>query len=296
MYIIVLVSWVSLSLLSCRSHLAGTGVIPLSRAHAHNDYKHDRPLHDALTHGFTSIEADIFLVDDDLYVAHDSHEITPDRTLRCLYLDPLRKRISQNGGRVYPNGPGFTLLIDIKSAPVPTYKMLDRFLAEYRDIFTSFGPNGRSDKAVLAIVSGDRPRELMESQKLRYAGYDGRLIDLESDAPSDFLPLISDNWTKHFTWNGIGEMPAEQCRKLREIVRAAHKKYRRVRFWATPDKPSPAREALWRKLVSADVDLINTDDLKGLQQFLLTNRNETRPLDESRPSAMGRDERLAERQ
>jgi len=274
MYIIVLVSWVSLSLLSCRSQLAGTGVIPLSRAHAHNDYKHDRPLHDALTHGFTSIEADIFLVDDDLYVAHDSHEITPDRTLRCLYLDPLRKRISQNSGRVYPNGPEFTLLIDIKSAAVPTYKMLDRILAEYRDIFTSFGPKGRNDKAVFAIVSGDRPRELMESQKLRYAGYDGRLTDLESDAPSDLIPLISANWTKHFTWNGTGEMPAEQYRKLREIVQAAHKKCRRVRFWATPDNPSPAREALWRKLVSADVDLINTDDLKGLQQFLLANRNE----------------------
>ena len=271
-YTIVLICSVSLSLLSCSSHPTGSHVVPLSRAHAHNDYRHNRPLHDALAHGFTSVEADIFLVDDDLYVAHDPHEIRPDRTLRSLYLDPLRKRIKQNGGRVYPNGPQFTLLIDIKSAAVPTYKTLDRILAEYKDIFTCFGPDGRTDKAGLAVISGNRPRELIESQKLRYIAYDGRLTDLESDAPTDLIPLISDNWIKHFTWKGTGAMPAEERRKLREIVQTAHRKGRRVRFWAIPDNPSPAREAVWRELVSAGIDLINTDDLEGLQRFLLANR------------------------
>jgi glycerophosphoryl diester phosphodiesterase len=111
----------------------------------------------------------------------------------------------------------------------------------------------------------------MESQKLRYAACDGRLTDLQSDAPADLIPLISDNWTKHFTWKGIGPMPAEERLKLRQIVEAAHRKGRRVRFWATPDNASVAREALWRELVLAGVDLINTDDLKGLQHFLLAD-------------------------
>ena len=31
-------------------------------AHAHNDYEHARPLHDALARGFGSVEADIWLV------------------------------------------------------------------------------------------------------------------------------------------------------------------------------------------------------------------------------------------
>ena len=270
-YAVVLVCLVLLSVLSCGSHVAGTHVIPLSRAHAHNDYEHDRPLYDALDHGFSSVEADIFLVDDDLYVAHNRRDITPERTLRRLYLDPLRERVKQNGGRVHPNGPQFTLLIDIKTGAVETYKTLDRILAEYRDIFTSFGPDGRSGKAVLAIISGNRPRELMESQKLRYAGCDGRLTDLESESPADLVPMISDNWSKHFTWNGTGEMPAKERDRLREIVQKAHEKGRLVRFWSTPDNPSPARAALWRELLSAGVDLINTDDLKGLRQFLLAN-------------------------
>ena len=36
---------------------------PLANAHAHNDYEHERPLLDALDQGFTSIEADVFLVE-----------------------------------------------------------------------------------------------------------------------------------------------------------------------------------------------------------------------------------------
>ena len=272
-YTIVLVCSVLLSLSSCRSHVPGTYITPLTRAHAHNDYEHDRPLYDALAHGFSSVEADIFLMDNDLYVAHNRRDITSERTLCRLYLDPLRERVKQNGGRVYPNGPQFILLIDIKSEAVDTYKRLDRILAGYRDIFTSIGPHGRSDKAVLAIVSGNRPRDFMESQKLRYAACDGRLTDLNSDSSSDLIPMISDNWRRHFTWNGTGQMPAQEREKLREIVQKAHEKGRLVRFWSTPDNPSPAREAIWRELLSAGVDLISTDDLEGLRQFLLESRN-----------------------
>ena len=270
-YIITFVCSLSLSLLSCASQPTAAPVIPLAQAHAHNDYRHDRPLHDALAHGFAGVEADIFLVDDDLYVAHDRREITPERILRALYLDPLRERTEHNGGRVYPNGPQVTLLIDFKSEAVSTYKVLDRILTEYKDIFTSSGPDGRCDGAVLAIISGNRPYELMASQKVRYAGYDGRLTDLQSQAPADLMPLISDRWPTHFTWRGVGEMPDAERRKLREIVQTAHEKGRRIRFWATPDNPSPAREALWRELLSAGVDMLNTDDLEGLQQFLQAN-------------------------
>ena len=36
-----------------------------------------------------------------------------------------------------------------------------------------------------------------------------------------------------------------------------------MRFWATPDDP-----AVWRELVDAGVDLLNADDLAGLERFL----------------------------
>ncbi len=248
---------------------ARAGVVPLPHAHAHNDYRHNRPLLEALEHGFTSVEADVFLVGQKLCVAHDADEIKPERTLRSLYLEPLRRRVKQNGGHVYPTKSRFLLLVDFKSAAEPTYRRLHEILAEYRDVVTSFGPQGRREKAVLVIVSGNRPLELMKSQTVRYAGYDGRLSDLESDLPADLMPLISDRWGAHFTWRGAGPMPAAEREKLNGVVKAAHAKGRLVRFWATPDARSATRQALWRGLLSAGVDLINTDDLEGLKTFLL---------------------------
>jgi len=251
--------------------LTQANVAPLAQAHAHNDYLHDRPLFDALAHGFTSVEADVFLVGDQLCVAHEAREIRPDRTLRSLYLDPLRERTKQNNGWVYPGHARFLLLVDLKSAAEPTYLRLHETLAGYRDLVTSFGPEGRKDKAVLVIVSGNRPFELMRSQATRYAGSDGRLADLDSDAPADLVPLISDRWLSHFTWRGEGPMPDAEAQKLEHVVEAAHQKGRLVRFWATPDVRSPSRDAVWRQLLAAGVDLLNTDDLEGLQAFLLAH-------------------------
>src|SRR2546429_8940516 len=86
---------------------------PLARAHAHNDYEHARPLLDALERGFCSIEADVWLVDGRLLVAHDRNAVKAERTLQALYLDPLRERVRRNGGRVYRDGPEVTLLVDV---------------------------------------------------------------------------------------------------------------------------------------------------------------------------------------
>jgi hypothetical protein len=73
--------------------VAAEEVISLPGAHAHNDYKHARPLLDALAHGFASVEADVFLVDGELLVGHDPSELRSGRTLTSLYLEPLRNRI-----------------------------------------------------------------------------------------------------------------------------------------------------------------------------------------------------------
>jgi len=238
-------------------------VTPLSQAHAHNDYRHARPLVDALAHGFTSVEADIFLVAGKLLVGHDREELRPERTLEALYLDPLRERVRQNGGRVYPAGPVFTLLIDIKSDGEATYAALREMLAKYDEILSAVREGKVDERAVTVVVSGNRARETIAAEKVRRAAIDGRLSDLDSALPAHLLPLISDNWRNHFTWRGDGPMAEAERRKLRGMVRKAHDKGRRVRFWATPEN-----RAVWRELVDAGVDLINTDDLAGLEDFL----------------------------
>ncbi|SES19347.1 hypothetical protein SAMN04490244_1079 [Tranquillimonas rosea] len=249
---------------------AADGVQPLPKAHAHNDYEHDRPLLDALSHGFTGVEADIWLVDGELLVAHDANEVEAGRTLASLYLDPLRARAEEHDGMIYASGQQdpITLLIDIKSDGPETYQVLSDVLAEYSDILTVFEGEEVEPGAVTAVISGNRPRDMMQEQDVRYAGYDGRMSDLESDTPASFMPLLSDNWTNVFDWTGEGEMPEEQRDRLTEIVSTAHDKGWEIRFWATPDEAGPAREAIWTVLDEAGVDLINTDDLSGLQDFL----------------------------
>ncbi|MEV7785234.1 phosphatidylinositol-specific phospholipase C/glycerophosphodiester phosphodiesterase family protein [Streptomyces sp. NPDC088106] len=247
---------------------------PLWRAHAHNDYEHSRPLLDALDHRFTSVEADIFLVDGQLLVAHDPADLDPSRTLESLYLDPLAARVRAHRGSVHRgHRRPLQLLIDIKTEGSSTYLELDRHLRRYRHLFTTCAHGRVFPGPVTAVVSGDRAaRAPMEAQRVRRAFYDGRLTDLAAPAPASFAPLISDNWTLNFTWRGVGAFPLAERRRLHGIVRTAHARGQRVRFWATPDLPGPARDALWGELVAADVDHLNTDDLAGLESFLDAHR------------------------
>ena len=240
----------------------------LPSAHAHNDYDHRRPLQDALDRGFNSVEADVWLVDGELRVAHDLDDAVPGRTLESLYLKPLADRVRENHGQVYQHGHDFQLLIDIKSDGPSTYAAVDEALQKYRGISTVF-VNGRVlEGAVTSVISGNRPLDVLKAQKVRYAGYDGRLGDLQSGMPASLMPLVSDNWTNVFTWNGLGPMPEAEKTKLHDIVVTAHHAGYRVRFWETPDTPGAAREALWGELSAAGVDYINTDDLHGLEDFL----------------------------
>ncbi|MET8826835.1 phosphatidylinositol-specific phospholipase C/glycerophosphodiester phosphodiesterase family protein [Streptomyces sp. NPDC004610] len=246
------------------------GPRPLWRAHAHNDYEHPRPLLDALDHRFGSVEADIFLVGDQLLVAHDPEDLDPARTLESLYLDTLAARVKAHKGSVYRGHRGsLQLLIDIKTEGAATYLELDRHLQRYKNLFTTYHRGRVRPGAVTAVISGDRAARVpMAAQTTRRAFYDGRLADLGGPAPASFAPLISDNWTLNFTWRGVGPFPAAERQKLRTIIDTAHARGQRVRFWATPDLPGPARDALWTELLAADVDHLNTDDLLGLEAFL----------------------------
>ncbi|KOV57142.1 phosphatidylinositol-specific phospholipase C/glycerophosphodiester phosphodiesterase family protein [Streptomyces sp. MMG1121] len=243
---------------------------PLWNAHAHNDYEHPRPLFDALDHRFGSVEADIFLVGDQLLIGHDSSELDPTRTLESLYLDPLAAIVKANHASVYRGWRRpLQLLVDIKTEGSSTYLELDRHLRRYPYLFTRYD-HGRIHRGpVTAVISGDRAARVpMEAQQERRAFYDGRLTDLGTAAPASFIPLISEDWTQNFTWSGAGTFPAAERQKLLGITAAAHAHGQQVRFWATPDAAGPDRDALWTELLAAGVDYLNTDDLAGLEAFL----------------------------
>ena len=238
--------------------------VPLIQAHAHNDYKHNQPLFDALSHGFCSIEADIFLKEGSLFVAHSLNEIQDDKTLQSLYLDPLQKIINQNSGNVYPDGTGIILLIDIKTESDTTYNVLREILSGYKDFLTTY-ENGKVDKkAVTVIISGSRAVDLIKNESVRYAAIDGRPSDLENDADPYFYPLISESWLTTAGLFGYLFNTEGAWRNAEELVLKAHENGNLIRFWMTPDNP-----AFWLRLKTIGVDLINTDNLFGLEEFLI---------------------------
>ncbi len=238
------------------------------RAHAHNDYNHGRPFYDALDHNFSSVEADIHLVNNELLVAHDIEDVKPGMTLQHMYLDPIQELVKSPDCRFNKDFP-LILLIDIKSDSFATYQALNRVLAEYKDMLTIYKNNKTIKGPVAVILSGNRPSlDLMAKESLRYTSYDGRIADLKSDYPASLVSMISNNWQDLFEWYGNGAIPAKEKEKLAIIAKTAHAKGQWVRFWGTDVDPILDQRMFWNELILAQVDFLNTDKLDLLEHYL----------------------------
>ena len=247
---------------------------PLPHAYAHRDCDYEPPLHRSLEAGFAFIEADVYCLFGRATVAHDPQQLRPWKTLERLYLEPLRQRLKDSRGQVFEDDTSLWLFIDIKTGARASYTTLDALLSRYQDMLTSFTAEHTYPKPVTVLLSGNRlPYELSAKLPLRHAALDGRVPDLGVHTNPNVMPIISDDWRKHFRWLGAGTMPEAERRKLEEMVETAHTHGQKLRFWGTPDTNTPERTAVWNTLLVAGVDLINTDDLEGLRAYLLARRN-----------------------
>lgn len=256
-YRIFLLCWIG-------SSVAFAQVVPLVGAHAHNDYNHDRPLLDALSNGFTSVEADVLLIDGELYVGHDLPEGTNDLpTLEEAYLLPLDSIIQVNAGFVFP---GFTrdfyLMVDFKTEAEATYQVLKEQLLPYgKWLMPEENPQGR----VNIFISGNRPIETILADKDRLVALDGRPEDLGKGYSVAEMPVISQAFYKYSDWDGIGKIPDLDKKNIEALVSATHKEGKMLRLWANPDTPGG-----WAAFRQLGVDIINTDNLEDLRNFLLS--------------------------
>lgn len=236
-------------------------VVPLPNAHAHNDYEQSRPLWDALDNGFASIEADVHLLDDTLYVAHERPSIKrPELSLETLYLKPLAERIRQNNGQVLAGYKGpFYLMIDVKTQADSTYRAIEKLISRYQSLLTNKG-----QRLLTVVISGNRPLQALTKAKSRLLAVDGRPDDLGKGYQQAVMPIISDAYQNQLTWRGKGDIPASEFQKLRQLVDKTHQEGKKLRLWASPEDPQ-----VWAKLREAGVDLISTDQLELARDFLL---------------------------
>ena len=232
----------------------------LDNAHSHNDYNRKIPLFEALNCGFTSIEADIFLINDSLFIAHSFDEIEKNRTLKKMYLNPLRE--ITKGKNKFTNLFPVNLLIDIKSEEFSTYLALEKLLKEYEEIITVYKNNVKHQKQINIIISGNRPINFIKNQKYRFAAIDGRLEDINKN--EILFPLISDSMEKILA----GEKNRDSIQTiLMKLSKQVNQNNKKLRIWGAPDNNES-----WKIQKEAKLDFIGTDKPEKLKQFLVNKR------------------------
>ncbi|KAK2071411.1 hypothetical protein P8C59_005839 [Phyllachora maydis] len=262
------------------------GIVPKG-FHSHNDYWRRVPFWSALAAGATSIEADVWLYNGTLYVGHDESALSPSRTLDSLYLQPLLQVLrAQNpaspfvaGGPtrngVFDTAPGQTLhlFIDVKTDGPTTWPQVVGALGPLRraGYLTSVDGAAVAPGPVTVVGTGNTPRGLVEGVSPRDYFWDGPLATLNGTdahvtrgvspvASADFAAVLG-------PVVGGPALDADQTARLRAQVAHAHAKGILVRYWDLPGWPVGTRNAVWRILADAGVDLINVDDLAAIADF-----------------------------
>ena len=226
--------------------------------HSHNDYWRSRPLTEALEAGCLSIEADVLVHEGKFMVGHGPGELTPDRTLTSMYLNPLAE-IVRKRSRVYPQDQrALILLVDLKSDWQSSKQALQDVLHEFADILKAPAGRHQGDGGILLAVSGSG-----SGRKGAPCGVDGRVSGLGGQQSFFEKPLISQSFRSRFRWSGLGTLAPEQQTELRSLSQRVKEEGRLLRLWAAPDTPEA-----WKTLLDCGVGVVNTDQPTKAAMFV----------------------------
>lgn len=232
------------------------------KIHSHNDYIRTAPFWEAYANGLESIETDVFLLNGELYVAHENENITPERTLKSLYLDPIQVAYDLKINNRKP----FQLLIDIKTEAYSTLDKIKEAVVPYNELYTS---EAGEPPLVTFVISGNRPKPSDYTNYPEHILFDYQSITEIDKLPMDKIALISLSFGRFSDWNGKGRLIDTHQERLEEAIAIAHSLGKPFRFWATPDSKTS-----WKALSELGVDYINTDMPYAAKSYLssLPNR------------------------
>jgi alkaline phosphatase len=243
------------------------GIIPSVRsqystlnAHSHNDYENKTPFWLAYNNHFGSIEADIWAVKGELFVAHNEKDILPGLTLDSLYIQPIVKIMRQNKGKPWKDDTStFQLLIDLKTPVAQTLPLLVEKLEQYPDVFNP----QRNKNAVRIVITGNRPEPSEFENYPGFIFFDGNLGKKYDREQLKRIALYSENFRTFSLWNGSGEINEKEKIRLQNAIDSAHYLKKRIRFWNSPDNPVSCNT-----FMSMGIDFINTDHIVELAEYL----------------------------
>ncbi len=213
------------------------------RIHSHNDYRQPSPLQEALAQKVYSLEADIFLYQGQLRVAHDEAELPNAPSLDSLYIQPLLHWLNAIPQGVAVHFP--YLLIDIKSNSAAVLPVLSKMLEPYPHLF--------NPQRMQVVISGERgnPKDWLNWPV--YFLFDGRPDETYDMATLGRVAFISDAYKSY-------SHPARK--KIKSLASAVHRSGKLLRLWGIPDHPGS-----WRKMKSWGVDIINTDQVRACREY-----------------------------
>jgi len=228
----------------------------VANAHSHNDYENDIPFLKAYEAGFGSIEADVYPINDTLFVAHkhNKKDIQSLRTLKNLYLDPLFHDLSVNSSR------HLKLLIDLKENYAACLKILEKDLEPFKPyLYSSENTSGQ----LLILISGNRPPPAEYHNYPDYIFFDDDLKLHHNASEWKRVGQVSLSFEKYSSWKGEGPINTRDKKIIKHLVDTVHGAGKPIRFWAAPDT-----EVSWKLQMKLGVDLIGTDKIEELAAFL----------------------------
>ena len=226
--------------------LAFHGVVAAQtvRIHAHNDYQKAEPLVNALRNRVYSLEADVYLVNDTLKVAHNKNELAAAPTLFSQYLQPIISLFQAYHNHVSTDSSyAPILMIDIKENGDAALYALVQLLSNYPSVFN----RGINPAAVQVVISGDGGGNWQSYPS--FILFDGRPNEAYDAATVKRVAFISDSYMRYsFHVKDSTDI------LIRQAADKVHGMKKPFRLWAIPDTP-----ASWDHLLQLGVDIINTD-------------------------------------
>lgn len=256
--------WVFLlTLVIAATGYAQPAVYTTGNGHAHNDYEHNIPFLQAYQQGFGSIEADVLLINDSLFVAHDTAHISRNQLFATTYLQPLAAMVTANKGYAYADtGKQLILLIDLKTPAIATLNAVIKAITAYPGLTKALN--------MRFVITGNQPPASAFNNYPGYIYFDGDISNEAHTGNTGRIALFSANFKQYSKWNGKGLIPAGEQAGLKTAIDKVHALHKPIRFWGCPDNSNT-----WHTFIAMGIDYINTDKVVAFAQFISTLKQST---------------------
>ncbi|GAA5911450.1 hypothetical protein JCM5296_004737 [Sporobolomyces johnsonii] len=247
--------------------------------------EHEDRLRSSLKEGATWLGVDLWLVDGDLLVGRDPHNLDPEMTFSSCFVGPLlrvfnsaatplcshHRRRSSVFHLINPHRP-FQLVLRLHTSPSVTIQFVVDALQPLHDasLLTSYCPNARTTtRGLITVVSSaadgaEMPGEDDLATTMPYSRFvyrDAPVVAFDSDDEAakwnkETHPVAAGVVHDATGWDCQSPLTPEQRERIQGQVERAHKRDIRVRYEGLPNFPAHVRESAKSTLNDLGVDYL----------------------------------------